>query len=40
MFENPNIIDITSVIKEHLKTFHKLPKTNKQAEKVGSNSSL
>ena len=39
-FENPNIVDIKSIIKEHLKTSHKLSKTTKQAEEVGSNSSL
>ena len=35
-FENPNIVDIKSVITEHPKTLHKLSKT----EKVGFNSSL
>ena len=42
-FENPNIVDIKSVIIEHPKTSHKLPKTIRQAAKVsqvGSNSSL
>ena len=39
-FENPNIVDINSVIIEHPKTSHKLYKTIRQAEKVGSNSSL
>ena len=39
-FENPNIIDIKSIIREHPKTSHKLFKTIKQAEKVGSNSSF
>ena len=39
-FENPNIVDITSIITEHPKTSHKLSKTIRQAEKVGSNSSL
>ena len=42
-FENPNGVDIKSVITEHPKTSHKLPKTIKQTEKVpqvGSNSSL
>ena len=39
-FENPNIADIKSVITEHPKTSHKLSKTIRQAEKVGSNSSL
>ena len=37
---NPNIIDIKPVVTEHLKTPHKLSKTIRQAEKVGSNSSL
>ena len=35
-FENPNIVDIKSVITEHPKTSHKLSKTIRQAEKVGS----
>ena len=39
-FENPNIVDIKSVIAEHLKTLHKLLKIIRQTEKVGSNSSL
>ena len=39
-FENPNIVDIKSIIIEHPKTSHKLSKTIRQAEKVGSNSSL
>ena len=39
-FENPNIADIKSVITKHPKTSHKLFKTIRQAEKVGSNSSL
>ena len=39
-FENPNIVDIKSVITESLKTLHKLSKTIRQAEKIGSNSSL
>ena len=39
-FENLNIVDIKSVITEHPKTSHKLSKTIRQAEKVGSNSSL
>ena len=42
-FENPNLVDIKSVITEHPKTSHKLSKTIRQAEKVshiGSNSSL
>ena len=36
-FENPNIVDIKSVITEHSKTSHKLSKTIGQAEKVGCN---
>ena len=39
-FENPNIADIKSVITEHPKTLHILSKSLRQAEKVGSNSSL
>ena len=39
-FENPNIVDIKSVITEHPKTSQKLSKTIRQAKKVGSNSSL
>ena len=39
-FENPSIGDIKSVITEHPKKLHKLSKTIKKAEKVGSNSSL
>ena len=42
-FENPNIIDMKSVITEHRKSLHKLSKTKRQAEKVSqvsSNSSL
>ena len=35
-FENPNIVDIKSVITEHPETYHKLSKT----EIVGSNSFL
>ena len=38
--ENPNIVDIKSVITKRPKTSHKLSKTIRQAEKVGSNSSL
>ena len=38
-FENPNIVDIKSVITKHQKTSHKLSKTIRQAKKVGSNSS-
>ena len=33
-FQNPNIVDIKSVITEHPKTSHKLSKTIRQAEKV------
>ena len=33
-FENPNIVDIKSVIIEHPKTSHKLSKSIRQAEKV------
>ena len=39
-FENPNTVDIKSIITEHAKISHKLSKTIRQAEKVGSNSSL
>ena len=39
-FENPNIVDINSVITKFPKTSHKLCKTIRQAEKVGPNSSL
>ena len=39
-FENSNIADVKSVITEHPKTSHKLSKTIRQAEKVGSNSPL
>ena len=39
-FENLIIVDIKSVITEHQKTSQKLSKTIRQAEKVGSNSSL
>ena len=39
-FENPNIVDIKSVITQHPKTSHQLSKTIRQAQKVGSNSSL
>ena len=39
-FENPNTVDIKSVITEHPKTSHKLPKTIRQTEKVDSNSPL
>ena len=40
LLKNPNIVDIKSVITEHQKTSHKLSKTIREAEKVGSNSSL
>ena len=33
-FENPNIVDIKSVIIEHPKSSHKLSKTIRKAEKV------
>ena len=36
-FENPNIVDIKSVITKHRKTLHKLSKAIKKGEKVGSN---
>ena len=39
-FENANIVNIKSVITKHPKTLHKLSKAIRQAEKVGSNSSL
>ena len=41
-FENPNIVDIKSVIIAHAKTLHKLPKTirQKKVSLVGSNSPL
>ena len=39
-FENPNIVDIKPIITAHPKTLHKLSKTIKQPERVGSNSSL
>ena len=35
---NPNIVDIKSVTTERPETLHKLSKTIRQAEKVGSNS--
>ena len=38
--ENPNPVDIKSVITEHLKISHKLYKAIRNAKKVGSNSSL
>ena len=40
IFEKLNIIDIKSVITEHPKTLHKLPKTLRQTKKIASNSSL
>ena len=39
-FKNLNIADIKSVITEYAKTSHKLCKTTRNSEKVGSNSSL
>ena len=39
-FQNPNIVDTKSFITEHPKTLHKLSKTIRETEKVGSNSSL
>ena len=39
-FENPNIVDIKSVITEHPKTSHKLSKAIRQAKYVGSDNSL
>ena len=39
-YENPNIVDIKSVITEYPKTSHKLSKTIRQAEKLGFNSYL
>ena len=38
--ENPNNVDIKSIIIEHPKTSHKLSKTISQAEKVCPNDSL
>ena len=38
--ENPNIVDIKSIITEHPKTSHKSSKTIRQAKKVDSNSPL
>ena len=35
-YGSPNIVDVKSVITEHPKTSHKLPKTIRQAEKVDS----
>ena len=39
-FQDPNIVDIKSIITGHLNTSHKLSKNIRQPEKVGSNSSL
>ena len=39
-FEKPNIVDIEQVIREHSKTSHKLCKTIRKTERVGSNNSL
>ena len=39
-FESPNIVDIKSVITEHLESLHKLSRTIRRAEKVGSDSFL
>ena len=39
-FENPDIVDIKSILIEYPKTSHKLSKTIGQAINVGSNSSL
>ena len=39
-FENPNILDIKSIITEHPNTLHKLSKTIRQAEEIGSDSFL
>ena len=39
-FENPNLVDVKSVITELPKTSHELSKTIRQTEKVGFNSSL
>ena len=39
-FENPNIVDIKSVITENPKTSQMFSNTIRQAEKVGSNSSF
>ena len=39
-FQNPNIVDIKSIIKEHAKTLNKLSKTIRLVEKVDFNSSL
>ena len=39
-FQNPNTIDIKSVITEHPKTSHKLSRTIRKGEKLNSISSL
>ena len=39
-FENPNTVDMKSIIKKHSKTSHELLKTIRLDEKVGSNNSL
>ena len=39
-FRNPSIVDIKSIITKYIKTLHKLFKSVREAEKVGSNSSL
>ena len=39
-FQNPNIVDIKSVIREHPQSSHKLSKTRILAERVDSYSSL
>ena len=39
-FENPSNVDIKSVITEYSKNLHKLSKTIRKSEKLGSNSSL
>ena len=39
-FEKPNIVDTKSVIREHSRTLHKLSKTIRQVDKVGSGSPL
>ena len=39
-FQSPNIVDIKSVITEHIKTAHKLSETIRKGEKVDFNSSL
>ena len=39
-FENPDIVDLKSVVREHPKTSYKLSKFMRKTEKVGTNSSL